>query len=122
IPMESPYYRPFHELLTATHQRYGRPILLAETGAEGQRRVPWLRYVCDQVAIALHNDVPIEGICFYPITDYPGWSNSRHCKTGLLGYANEQGQRPVFAPLAEAIALQQGRFGQRPVQEMLHVQ
>jgi hypothetical protein len=40
------------------------------------------------------------------VTDYPGWEDER--QTGLLGYANAGGSRPVFEPLADEITVQQG--------------
>lgn len=110
IALGDPNYRPFQDILAETHRRYGRPILVAETGAEGELRVPWFRYVCDQVAAALQRDIPIEGVCLYPITDYPGWSNYRHCKVGLFGYADDQGERPLYQPLAEELQRQRDRI------------
>ncbi|PRY64484.1 hypothetical protein B0H98_105145 [Vreelandella songnenensis] len=121
IPRESPDYRPFHELLADAYQRYGKPLLIAETGAEDEHRVPWVRYVCEQVELALRQHIPVEGICLYPVTDYPGWENNRHCRTGLLGYANVLGQRPVFAPLAEELARQRPRLEPHPVHKALTV-
>ena len=120
IPMDSPDYRPFHKLLADAYQRYGKPLLIAETGAECERRVPWVRYVCEQVDIALRQHIPVEGICLYPVTDYPGWENNRHCRTGLLGYADAQGQRPVFSPLANELTFQRRRFENRPILEALN--
>src|SRR5690606_1722651 len=69
IPRGEPHYRPFREILGEVWRRYEKPIFVAETGAEGERRVPWLQYVCDEVAAALENGVPVSGICLYPITD-----------------------------------------------------
>lgn len=105
-----PAYRPFRDLLCEVYQRYRRPLFVAETGAEGEERVPWLRYICDEVAAALQMGVPVEGICLYPVTDYPGWDNSRHCPTGVLGMAAPDGGRPVFEPLAAELHRQQRRF------------
>jgi hypothetical protein len=107
-----PLYRPLRDLLLETHHRYHRPIVVAETGAEGDARAPWIQYVCDEVHAALEAGVPVEGICLYPIADYPGWSNGRHCKVGLLGFPNSLGQRSVHAPLAEELLRQQLRFGE----------
>jgi beta-glucosidase/6-phospho-beta-glucosidase/beta-galactosidase len=50
----------------------------------------------------------IEGLCIYPITDYPGWDDERHCPTGLLGYVGSDGHRPVDQPFARELWLQQG--------------
>ncbi|MDY0934762.1 beta-glucosidase [Pseudomonas viridiflava] len=98
-----PEYRPFSGMLRELHARYGRPILVSETGAEDEQRVPWFRYVTDQVSKALQAGVPVEGICWYPILDYPGWDDGRYCPAGLLGYADGQGQRAAFHPLQLAI-------------------
>lgn len=105
-----PLYRPFRDILVETWQRYGRPLFIAETGTEGDKRRPWLQYVCDEVAAALQAGVPVEGICLYPVTDYPGWADDRHCECGLLGMPDADGQRDVYAPWAAELATQQPRF------------
>ncbi len=103
-------YRPFREILANTYSRYRKPLFVAETGAEGVRRAPWLRYVCDEVHAAREAGVPVGGICLYPITDYPGWANNRHCHSGLLGMVDHEGARPVHDDLAQELFLQQKRF------------
>nr|MBF0683345.1 beta-glucosidase [Pseudomonas sp.] len=105
-----PRYKPFREILSETWQRYGRPLFVAETGAEGAHRAPWLRYVCNEVFAALQAGVPVGGICLYPVTDYPGWANGRHCRTGLLGVSGTQGHREVDTEFAIELAAQQDRF------------
>ncbi|WP_420225636.1 hypothetical protein [Pigmentiphaga litoralis] len=97
------------------HNRYQRPILIAETGAEGDLRVPWLRYVCDEVAAARSQGADIHGICLYPVTDYPGWFDGRYCPTGMVGYPDAQQDRPVYLPLAREMLDQQARFTPAPV-------
>ncbi|MBK4720792.1 beta-glucosidase [Azospirillum sp. YIM DDC1] len=111
IGRDDPRYRPFADILAEVHQRYGRPVLVAETGAEGDARAPWLDYVTEEVTTALRADVPVEGICLYPILDYPGWANDRHCETGLYGLCDEQGERCVNQPLAAALERAQARIG-----------
>ncbi|MCQ9472867.1 beta-glucosidase [Pseudomonas alliivorans] len=103
VMRSEPEYRPFSGMLRELFVRYGRPILVSETGAEGEQRVPWFRYVTDQVKKAVQAGVPVEGICWYPILDYPGWDDGRYCPAGLLGYADGQGQRAAFHPLQVAI-------------------
>jgi hypothetical protein len=92
-------YRPLCGMLRELYARYKRPIVISETGAENEQRVPWLRYVNEQVMAALSGGVPIEGICWYPILDYPGWDDGRYCPAGLLGYADGEGRRAPFHPL-----------------------
>lgn len=105
-----PQYRPFIGILAEVHRRYQRPMLVAETGAEGEARASWLRYVAEQVSLALQRGLPMEGICLYPVLDYPGWTDDRHCRTGLFGFADSQGRRPVCQELAEELARQQAHF------------
>ncbi|MBD3738198.1 MAG: beta-glucosidase [Pseudomonas balearica] len=105
-----PDYRPFRGILKEIHRRYGRPILVAETGAEGDLRGDWLRYVSEQVGLALQQGVAVEGICLYPVLDYPGWDDDRHCPTGLFGFPDAHGERPEHAGLADELRLQQTRF------------
>jgi len=106
VAVDHPEYRPLSQLLADVHRRYQRPIFLAETGIEGDVRPAWLRVVGHEVAQARRAGVPVEGICLYPVTDYPGWEDDRHCPTGLLGYVDADGSRPVFEPLAHEIAIQ----------------
>lgn len=110
IPLEDPQYKPLRELLTEVHTRYRRPLLLAETGTEGEPRPGWLRYVCDEVAAAQGAGVPIEGICLYPIVNHPGWNNNRHCHNGLWDYPDRSGARELYEPLATELKQQQARF------------
>ncbi len=99
-----PRYRPLREMLAGVAGRYGRPLFIAETGAEGDDRAPWLRYVADEALAARAAGVPLHGICLYPVVDYPGWDDERHCPTGLFGYPTAGGDRPLYAPLAVALA------------------
>lgn len=92
-------YRPLSGMLKELHERYQRPILISETGAEDQERVPWLAYVVEQALQALHLGVPLEGICWYPFLDYPGWDDERYCPSGLFGYPDGEGGRAPFHPL-----------------------
>ncbi|MBO1075222.1 beta-glucosidase [Roseomonas marmotae] len=113
VPLGHYDYRPLSEMLGETYRRYGRPLLLAETGAEGSARPAWLHYVCDEVRDARSAGVPVGGICLYPVTDYPGWENDRLCRSGLFSEPDGQGRRQVHAPLAAELRRQQEifRFG-----------
>lgn len=113
IAVDDPRHRPLRDLLGEVHDRYGRPMYIAETGIEDDLRPAWLRIIASEAAAARQAGVPVEGLCLYPITDYPGWDDGRHCPTGLLGDADGDGERPVYAPLAEEIAAQ-SRAGEAP--------
>jgi len=103
IRTDHPSYKPFRELLADVWARYKTPIYISETGTEDEERVPWMRYVCQEVAAAIDAGVPIEGICIYPIMNHPGWVDDRHCYNGLWDYANERGEREIYEPLEAEI-------------------
>jgi hypothetical protein len=101
-------YRPFREILLEIGTRYARPLAISETGAESTARPAWLDYVVGEVVAARSAGAPIDGLCLYPILDYPGWENERVCEVGLFGPADAAGRRPLCGPLAVALARQQG--------------
>jgi hypothetical protein len=106
IPMGHHEYRPLADMLVEFSSRYGKPVLIAETGAEGSARPAWLHYVCDETRDAQRRGARVEGICLYPITTYPGWDNSRHAETGLLSTITSDGSRHVYEPLYEELQRQ----------------
>jgi hypothetical protein len=113
-----PLYRPFREILQEIWVRYDRPLIVAETGAEGGARADWLRYVAAEVLAARRQGVPVHGICLYPILDYPGWDDDRHCCSGLWGYPGPHGERQAHGPLADELRRQMEVFrGEIPIHE-----
>lgn len=106
VPLGHWLYRPLRRLLAEVHARYGpgRPILLTETGAEGANGAGWLRYVGGEVRAALGAGVPVEGICLYPVMDYPGWKDDRHCRCGLIRAEDAWRSRCVDEDLLDQIA------------------
>lgn len=98
---------PLTTLLREAAAHYRRPLLLAETGCEGDDRAPWLEMVLAQCAQAGAAGVRLLGVCLYPILDHPGWDDDRHCRNGLLCGLSEPA-RPAHAPLAAIL--------RRPVQ------
>lgn len=115
IPMGHHEYRPLADMLVEISERYGKPIFLSETGAEGSAKPSWLHYVCSEVREALGRGADVRGICWYPITAYPGWDNSRHAETGLLSTIVSDGTRHVDERLLAEFEAQRELFaGLRP--------
>ncbi len=106
IQRGEPRYRPFSEMLLEVARRYERPMLIAETGAEGDARAPWLAYVCEQSRLALEADAELHGITLYPVLNHPGWVDDRRCENGLWDYADDAGERALHTPLATELAAQ----------------
>jgi hypothetical protein len=111
IPLGHHHFRPLSAMLGELHGRYGRPIVLSETGAEGSGRAPWFHYVCQEVADAIASGIPVGGVCLYPVLCYPGWDDDRTCQTGLFGPPAEDGGREIYAPLFDEMQRQSSRFG-----------
>jgi hypothetical protein len=107
---DDPRYKPFRKILAEVWQRYGRPMIVSETGAEDGERAPWFRYVCDEVHAARQEQVPVEGLCLYPILNHPGWEDDRHCHNGLFDYPNGHGDRDIYRPLADELKTQQEKL------------
>lgn len=110
VPMGHHSWRPFSTMLTDIASRYGRPVIVAETGAEGSARSAWLHYVAGEVEAARDAGVDVQGVCLYPICNYPGWNDARLCPTGLLGVPDGAGRRPVHEPLARELRRLQREF------------
>ena len=106
LPLGHPLYRPLSDILDEYRHRYGKPLVLAETGIEDDDRPEWFRYIAEQTRRALSIGVDIRGICLYPICNHPGWADDRHCHNGLWDYADENGTREVYQPLADEIRAQ----------------
>ena len=110
IPMGHHEYRPLADMLVEMAERYKKPIFLSETGAEGTGKPSWLHYVCNEVRDALRRGADFRGLCWYPITAYPGWDNSRHAETGLFSTVVANGTRHVDERLLAEFELQRQLF------------
>ena len=104
IEPSHPRYRPVWEMLREFHDRYRRPLFVAETGIEDDARPAWLRYIGYEVRRAIREGVPVDGLCLYPIVNHPGWEDDRHCYNGLWDYPDANGERPIYEPLARELA------------------
>lgn len=109
-----PHYRPLHQLLHEVHQRYQRPLFVAETSSLGVAEPNWLRYVCEETRAALEIGLPIEGLCLYPIVDAPDWNDHRSIHQGLWSMPDERQQRTLCEPLARELQHQYSLFQSLP--------
>ena len=73
-----PRWVPLHQLLAEVYERYRSPMFISETSHYGPDRGRWLNEVAAEVCAARALDIPIEGICVYPILDRPDWENLNH--------------------------------------------
>jgi hypothetical protein len=104
-------HRPVHLMLQDLWTRYGRPILITETGAEGEAAFGWLGYIAAEARQARRMGVPVLGICLYPVMDYPGWDDERHCGCGLIDVADDWSTRRLRSDLMEEVKAQSSLMG-----------
>jgi beta-glucosidase/6-phospho-beta-glucosidase/beta-galactosidase len=105
-----PRYKALSQLLLEVWARYRRPMIVSETGSEGDARAEWLRYVSDECVRALQQGCALHGITLYPVVDHPGWVDGRDCQNGLWGYADDRGARAVHAPTLRVLLEQTPRL------------
>jgi len=103
LPPTSVLYRPLRELLADVATRYGRPLLITETGSEDETRASWFAMVTREALAARAAGVPVQGVCLYPVVNHPGWDDDRHCRNGLWDYPDAAGHREVYEPLVQAL-------------------
>ncbi|CAM3634809.1 Glycosyl transferase family 1 [Deinococcus saxicola] len=118
VPLDRQDHRPLHTLLAEVHARYARPLVLAETGAEGEDRAPWFEMIVRETGLAREAGLPVYGACLYPVVNHPGWDDDRHCHNGLWDYPGSLGDRAVHAPLADVLTRAQAKETQTRQNQM----
>jgi beta-glucosidase/6-phospho-beta-glucosidase/beta-galactosidase len=103
-------HRSLHRMLLDVYERYKRPMLISETGAEADSGPGWLGMICSEARLAIRNGVDLHGVCLYPVMDYPGWDNNRHCPCGLIALDEDWSGRSIHSDLAEELGSQKELF------------
>jgi beta-glucosidase/6-phospho-beta-glucosidase/beta-galactosidase len=100
-----PRWRGLSSLLLEAYQRFGQPIVLAETSHSGEHRPNWLELITKESIKAIKLGVPLKGVCLYPIIDRPDWDHLHNWHHSGLWDADEDNPtaRNIHTPYAEAI-------------------
>lgn len=102
LRMDPAQMMPLRTLLMNAARHFDRPIFIAETGREDDRRADWLTMILSEVEATANAGTSVLGVCLYPILDHPGWDDDRICRNGLLcGYSGPP--RPAHEPLLAVI-------------------
>src|SRR5690606_10987532 len=62
---------PFSTLLRRGYERYGKPVVVSETGHFDALRAQWIREISVECLEAIAMGVDLRGICIYPIIERP---------------------------------------------------
>ena len=81
--------------LKAAADRYGKPVVLSETGHFKEERGLWMQQITDDCLAALQRSVNLQGICIYPVLDRPDWDHLTYINCGIWGYDEKTKQRFV---------------------------
>jgi hypothetical protein len=86
-------------------------------------RARWIRELADQVEGLSDANVPLGGICIYPIIGMFDWHRPRPwMPMGLWDCDSERGMRRlVHRPMLDALALVQERLGRNPTASLPHI-
>jgi hypothetical protein len=94
------------ELVATVYQRYGGDLLITETAHVDDMRPAWLKYVAHEVESLLEGEVPLRGVCLYPILGMPEWHDqNKWTQMGLweLTQTHAGLERRVCAPMLNAL-------------------
>jgi hypothetical protein len=105
MPFESADRVPLKFLLQEVCDRYpGIPLVLTETGSYGNLRAPWWRRLLHEVDECLIENIPLFGVCAYPVIDRPDWHDLHLTNSGLWDF--EKGDKKMKRlPYEESLSL-----------------
>ncbi|MBO9572823.1 MAG: amine oxidase [Chitinophagaceae bacterium] len=101
-----PRWKPLSALIENLYNRYNYPIVLTETSHPGEDRPAWINFISNECNIVIEKNIPLWGICWYPIIDRPDWDHLYPWhKAGIWEIENspEQLKRILHEPSAEAL-------------------
>jgi hypothetical protein len=101
-----PRRRRLSQLVDDVWQRYGADILITETSHVGDLRHVWLEEVLQETEMMLKANLPVRGVCLYPILGMPEWhQRDLWTQMGLWDMEWRDGElvRCPYAPMMEAV-------------------
>jgi hypothetical protein len=104
---------PLRRLVRAVWERYRTDVVITETSHVDEMRPRWLYQLTDEAQDLLNEDVPLRGVCLYPILGMPEW-HAQHLWTrmGLWDLQPENGalRRVICRPMLQALQAAQQRL------------
>jgi hypothetical protein len=105
---DDPRRAPLSELIGNLWRRYGHDFMISETAHVGDGRAPWLLEVARQSELILEENMPLLGVCLYPILGMPEWHEPDvWTPMGLwdpVCHREPAGARLVCSPMLEALS------------------
>ena len=104
-------WRPLSDLINEVYLRYDKPVVITETSHPGEHRPNWIEMICKECYKILNAEIPLLGVCLYPIIDRPDWDQLHiwH-KAGLWDEGASPGETPQrILHTPSAIELRKGQ-------------
>jgi len=106
---------PLRDILRRVCDRYNGNVFIGETAHAGDSRADWITNTAGEVIALLEDDIPIHGICLYPIIGMPEWhSREEWTCMGLWDLtATSDGtlERRLHIPSFDALVEAQSKVG-----------
>lgn len=102
-----------HRLLKSVWQRYGAELILTETAHVDEMRPIWFRELIAEVQAVLADQIPLRGVCLYPILGMPEWHDqTKWTQMGVWDLVLEGSilKRVPYEPLIESLCSAQKYF------------
>jgi beta-glucosidase/6-phospho-beta-glucosidase/beta-galactosidase len=106
--------RGFGAIARRFHERYGVPVMLAETNTTSDLASDWLRETWNETVSLVEDGVPVAGYCWYSLTDQVDWDTSLREPNGTvnsLGLVDLDRRRRPVSFLYEELARETVRLG-----------
>jgi hypothetical protein len=108
-PVPDPRWRDLSELLEAAYRRYNKPFILAETSHPKEDRPLWITMISKECVKLLDRDLPLLGVCLYPIIDRPDWDHLNEWHHSGLWDTDFSGKHSRVLHVGSALALRKGQ-------------
>lgn len=103
------------EIVRDVYERYGNDVAVTETSHVGPSRAPWLREAAEQAVAALDDDVPLRGLCLYPVLGMPEWHTPEvWTSMGLWDVDADDMSRVAHEPVVAELEAAYERFDRHP--------
>jgi hypothetical protein len=97
--------RPLCDMLHDISERYGRPMVIAETSGLGAGRPAWLKDVMEESLAAVNRGIDLHGVCLFPAVDMPDWHTGEWLHNGICDLVDADGtlRRQPHPPYVEEL-------------------
>jgi hypothetical protein len=112
---DDPRRAHLRDLVREVWSRYGGDIFISETSHWGDHRADWLLQLAEDIEFLLDADVPLRGVCLYPIIGMQDWHAPRRwMPMGLWDLDCSDGMcRVIYEPMLDALLQVQKRLQAR---------